>query len=95
MVQFLTINFFSWISSIFVGFFKSSRFFCVTLYNRLPEDGPSSSEHVEVVKNYNISLTSVYFVGLYYTIILNLLDLGFRPAQTNCKGLSLKVPAPS
>ena len=27
MVQFLSINFFSWISSIFVGFFNSSRFF--------------------------------------------------------------------
>ena len=27
MVQFLSIIFFSWISSIFVGFFKSSRFF--------------------------------------------------------------------
>ena len=27
MVQFLSINFFSWISSIFVGFFKSYRFF--------------------------------------------------------------------
>ena len=27
MDQFLSINFFSWISSIFVGFFKSSRFF--------------------------------------------------------------------
>ena len=27
MVQFLSINFFSWISSIFVGFFKSSHFF--------------------------------------------------------------------
>ena len=27
MVQFLSISFFSWISSIFVGFFKSSRFF--------------------------------------------------------------------
>jgi len=34
MVQFLSI-FFSWISSIFVGFFKSSRFFCVTLYIRI------------------------------------------------------------
>ena len=32
MVQFMSIIFFSWISSIFVGFFKSSRFFCVTLY---------------------------------------------------------------
>ena len=28
MVQFLSIKFFSWISSIFVGFFKSSRFLC-------------------------------------------------------------------
>ena len=27
MVQFLSINFFCWISSIFVGLFKSSRFF--------------------------------------------------------------------
>ena len=32
MVQFLSIYFFFLISSIFVGFFKSSRFFCVTLY---------------------------------------------------------------
>ena len=31
MVQFLSIIFFSWISSIFVGFFKISLF-CVTLY---------------------------------------------------------------
>ena len=33
MVQFLSINFCCWISSIFVGFFKSSRFFCVSLCN--------------------------------------------------------------
>ena len=32
MVKFLSIIFFSWISSNFVGVFKSSRFFCVTLY---------------------------------------------------------------
>jgi len=32
MVQFLSINFFFWIYSIFVGFFfKSSRFFCVIM----------------------------------------------------------------
>jgi len=31
MVQFLSIIFFSWISSIFVGFFKSSRIFFVSL----------------------------------------------------------------
>ena len=32
MVQFLSINFFSWISSNFVGVFKCSLFFCITLY---------------------------------------------------------------
>ena len=35
MVQFLSIKLFCWISSIFVGFFKSSRFFCVSLYKCL------------------------------------------------------------
>jgi hypothetical protein len=33
MVQFLSINFFSWISSIFVGVFKSSRFFVSSCTN--------------------------------------------------------------
>jgi hypothetical protein len=41
MVQFVPINFFSWISSIFVGFFKSSSFFfvsfCISPYR--PEVG--------------------------------------------------------
>ena len=32
MVQFLSINFFSWISSIFVGFFNSSRFLCHSVF---------------------------------------------------------------
>ena len=32
MVQFLSIHFFSHISSIFVGFFQKFPFFCVTLY---------------------------------------------------------------
>ena len=32
MVHISVNKFFSWISSIFVGFFKCSRFFCVTLY---------------------------------------------------------------
>ena len=32
MVQFLSIIFFSWISSIFVGFFKSSVFLCHSVY---------------------------------------------------------------
>ena len=32
LCQFLSINFFSWISSIFVGFFKSSRFLCHSVF---------------------------------------------------------------
>ena len=42
MVQFLSINFFSWISSIFVGFFKSSRSFvssCITHFPFSEERG--------------------------------------------------------
>ena len=35
MVQFLSINFFSWNSSIFVGFFKSSRFFVSLCINSI------------------------------------------------------------
>ena len=38
MVQFLSINFFSWISSIFVGFFKSSLFFFVSPVQELRMD---------------------------------------------------------
>ena len=40
---------------------------CNCKYNRLPEDEPSGSKHVEDIakKSYNIS-----FVGLFYTIIL-------------------------
>jgi hypothetical protein len=34
MVQFLSIKFFCWISTIFVGFFKGSRFFCHPVYLR-------------------------------------------------------------
>ena len=37
MVQFLSINFFSWISSIFVGFFKSSHFFVSPCINIIQE----------------------------------------------------------
>ena len=35
MVQFLSMIFFSWISSIFVGFFKSSRFFVSFCINKM------------------------------------------------------------
>ena len=36
MVQFLSINVFSWISSIFVGFFRSSRFFVSPCISAIP-----------------------------------------------------------
>ena len=32
VVQFLSIIFFCWISSIFMGFFKSSRFLCLPVF---------------------------------------------------------------
>ena len=38
MVQFLSINFFSWISSIFIGLFKSSRFFVSLCTSREAKD---------------------------------------------------------
>ena len=53
MVQFLSINFFSWISSIFVGFFKSSRFFV------------SLSIKIYIIQ----SDTTLYFIKLYQVII--------------------------
>ena len=45
IVQFLSINFFSWISSIFVGFFKSSRFLCHPVLRKLtaPQTPPPST----------------------------------------------------
>ena len=57
MVQFLSIIFFSWISSIFVGFFKSSRFFgspCIMeyiVYYTIP-GGPGSA--VGIVTGYGL-----------------------------------------
>ena len=46
MVQFQSINFFSWISSIFVGVFQKFPFFCVTLYkcNNSPAVAVGGSE---------------------------------------------------
>jgi hypothetical protein len=42
------------------------------MFNRPPEDEPSSSKHVEdiKIKNLSINLENVRFVGLYYIIIL-------------------------
>ena len=38
------------------------------MYNRLPEDKPSGSKHVEDIINQNISSEKVHFVGLYCII---------------------------
>jgi hypothetical protein len=42
------------------------------IYNSLPEEEPSSSKLVEktTIKNYNINLQYVQFVGSYFIIIL-------------------------
>ena len=45
MVQFLSINFFTWISSIFVGFLKSSSFFVSLCTSIRPNPLPSSSSY--------------------------------------------------
>ena len=50
MVQFLSIKFFSWISSIFVGVFKSSRLFvslCICHSDSMTACQQAASEHVE------------------------------------------------
>jgi len=46
------------------------------MYNRLPEDEPSGSKHIEDTVKFYVSLTKVHFVGLHYTtteISLNIL----------------------
>jgi hypothetical protein len=40
------------------------------IYNRPPEDEPSSSKHVEYIKNLNINLEKAYFASLCCIIIL-------------------------
>ena len=43
------------------------------VYNRLPEDEPSGSKHIEDVKkikNLNINFEKVHFVGVYCINIL-------------------------
>ena len=56
MVQFLSIIFFSWISSIFVGFFKSSRFFVSPC---------TISDQTDSVDNHEMQVTA-YFMFRYY-----------------------------
>ena len=41
----------------------------ICTYNIIPEDEPSGSRHVEDIKNENISLETIHFVGLYCIIL--------------------------
>ena len=61
MVQFLSILFFSWISSIFVGFFKSSLF-CVILYIGIGTGGK-----VKMFKS-GVSFSGTEFLRRWMTI---------------------------
>jgi hypothetical protein len=40
------------------------------MYNRLPENEPCGSKHVQDIEKIKISLTNMHFIGLYYTVIL-------------------------
>jgi len=40
------------------------------MYNRLPEDEPRGSKHVQDIVKIKISLTNMHFIGLYYAIVL-------------------------
>jgi len=46
------------------------------IYNRLPEDEPSGSKHLEDIriKNYNINLENVHFVGFYCMNVQNMIQ---------------------
>jgi hypothetical protein len=50
------------------------------IYNRLPEEEPSVSKHVEdtKIKNWNINSENIYFFGLYCMIISKYMTRGFR-----------------
>ena len=57
MVQFLSINFFSWISSIFAGFFKSSHFLCHPVHDEKLYDLYSLTNIIPVIKSRNVTWT--------------------------------------
>ena len=60
MVQFLSIIFFSWISSIFVGFFKSSRFFVSpSIYSPFVK-GANKLLSTEISNHSNITTVQLY-----------------------------------
>ena len=69
MVQFLSINFFSWISSIFVGFFKSSHFFvspCTTCISTRDTWHKSSTIYITLhLHHYHIQFNAEYGTFLF------------------------------
>ena len=64
MVHFLSINFCCWISSIFVGFFKSSRYFVsLCTCNLKNKDGVIRTENVYQI--YVLKMPSFYVTFVY------------------------------
>jgi len=62
---------------------KLPNYICI--YNRLPEDEPSGSKHVddiEKIKNENINLENVHFVGWYCIAYLISLSYGSLVTRT-------------
>ena len=81
MVQFLSINIFSWISSIFVGFFKSSHFYVshcsIVHYSNVlnAKDMAVTQSPYTEVKQPTKSRGSVFYYVVcgYYMIPVNLI----------------------
>ena len=81
MVQFLSINFFSWISSIFVGFFKSSRFFvslCIATFQNcvLLHADIFMFKCTEFAGPANILYASLYSALCTITLPVNMISCG-------------------
>ena len=67
MVQFQTLNFFSWISSIFVGFFKSSRFFlCHSVYKQKSFSAELVPDALKPVSLYTQNVYIFYFYNFKF-----------------------------
>jgi len=63
MVQFLSIYFFSWISSIFVEFFKSSRFFVSLCTRDLTFEGPCIVIYFYNKTNQMYNISNLFYFG--------------------------------
>ena len=83
MVQFLSINFFSWISSIFVGFFKRFRFFVSPCY--ILKNCTHTSDWEFDLKGPTLRLLSFAstFLGVWEGLSLGVGPLPLSPSRLN------------